>query len=375
MEDLKNWIHNRLFDQVPISISVINREFKIVDANPEFEKNYGEWENRFCFEVLKNRTARCSDCAAALSFDDGETRVSEEEGYSRSGEPFYYLCHMFPLIRKNGEIPYIIEMSTNITATKKLEKEKLEAERLAAVGQTVAGLAHGIKNVLMGLEGGVYVFRSGLEKEDQVRMIKGWQMLEENIARISTFVKEFLNFAKGRVPKVKPVLPNQIARKVLDLFRDKAELAGIRLEGHLTPGISSAPMDEEGIHTCLVNLVSNALDACEISDKPGRTVTLSTREKNNTLIFEVADDGTGMDYEVKKRVFTTFFSTKGSDKGTGLGLLTTKKIVQEHGGRISFDSNPDEGSVFRLEFPRDQLPQPEETDAETIAGKDAGVLK
>jgi len=212
MEDLKNWIHNRLFDQVPISISVINREFKIVDANPEFEKNYGEWENRFCFEVLKNRTARCSDCAAALSFDDGETRVSEEEGYSRSGEPFYYLCHMFPLIRKNGEIPYIIEMSTNITATKKLEKEKLEAERLAAVGQTVAGLAHGIKNVLMGLEGGVYVFRSGLEKEDQVRMIKGWQMLEENIARISTFVKEFLNFAKGRVPKVKPVLPNQIAR-------------------------------------------------------------------------------------------------------------------------------------------------------------------
>ena len=74
-------------------------------------------------------------------------------------------------------------------------------------------------------------------------------------------------------------------------------------------------------------------------------------------MFEVSDNGAGMDYEVKKRVFTKFFSTKGSDRGTGLGLLTTRKIVQEHGGKVSFESTEGEGSTFRLEFPRCRLPR------------------
>jgi len=104
--------------------------------------------------------------------------------------------------------------------------------------------------------------------------------------------------------------------------------------------------------------VSNALDACQISDKPGRHVTVTTRDRDGVLVFEVADDGVGMDYEIKKNVFTSFFSTKGSNKGTGLGLLTTRKIVQEHGGKVSFESTEGVGSVFRLEFPRNRLPRP-----------------
>ena len=119
-------------------------------------------------------------------------------------------------------------------------------------------------------------------------------------------------------------------------------------------------MDEEGIHTCLVNLVSNALDACEVSDKPNRNVVLSTSETAGRLVYEVADDGAGMDYDVRKKIFTSFFSSKVTGKGTGLGLLTTRKIVQEHGGRVSFDTTEGAGSVFRLEFIRDRLPRPTE---------------
>ena len=239
---------------------------------------------------------------------------------------------------------------------KELEREKITAERLAAVGQTVAGLAHGIKNVLMGIDGGMYAFRSGMQKGDNERMLKGWQMLEENIDRISTFVKEFLEFARGRKPEVKLVDPNRIARKVVDLFRDKAAMAGIVLEAELQERIPFALMDEDGIHACLDNLVSNALDACEICDSPDRRVVVRTREADGKLILEVADNGAGIDYDIRKKVFTTFFSTKGANKGTGLGLLTTRKIVQQHGGKVSFESTAGEGSVFRLEFPRDRLP-------------------
>jgi PAS domain S-box-containing protein len=359
-EDIRDWVRAELWNQVPVAISIIDRDFEIVEANREFQETYGEWRDRPCYEVYKDRIERCGQCAAAKTFADGQVRVREEKGISRKGKPIHYIVHMVPLVRTGGEIPYIIEMSTDITATKVLERAKLEAERLAAVGQTVAGLAHGIKNVLMGLEGGIYVFRTGMEKSDTDRMLRGWGMLEENIARITSFVKEFLDFAKGRTARVAMVDPNDVAREVIELFHDKATMAGIELRAELEEGIAPAAMDREGLHTCLVNLVSNALDACEISDRPTRHVVLTARERDGTLIFEVADDGTGMDYDVKKNIFTSFFSTKGSDRGTGLGLLTTRKIVQEHGGTVSFDSTEGVGSVFRLEFPRERLPHPKE---------------
>ena len=243
---------------------------------------------------------------------------------------------------------------------KQLQAEKLEAERLAAVGQTVAGLAHGVKNLLMGLEGGMYVVRSGITRDNQDRIQRGWAMLEDNIARISAFVKDFLSFARGRQPQVARVDPNRIAQEVVDLFRDTAAQSGITITAELQEGISPAFLDAEGIHTCLANLISNALDACEMSDADRCQVRVQTQEANQTLIYQVADDGCGMDYEVKQKVFTSFFSTKGSDKGTGLGLLVTRKIVQEHGGKITFESAEGEGSLFRMEFPREHLPTPTE---------------
>ena len=215
----------------------------------------------------------------------------------------------------------------------------------------------------MGLEGGVYIVRTGMKNADSNRILRGWGVVEENIDRISAFVKEFLDFAKGRTAKVAAADPNLIATKVIELFQESARLVGIELTCDLAREIEPANLDEEGIHACLVNLVSNALDACEMSDRRVGHVHVSTAERDGTLLFEVADDGTGMDSEIGKKVFTKFFSTKGSERGTGLGLLTTKKIVQQHGGKVSFESSEGSGSVFRLEFPRDRLPQPNASDS------------
>ncbi len=353
--DVKHWVRTELWDQVPVSISVINREYRIIEANQTFAQTYGQWRNRPCYAVYKDRTARCQECAAANTFADGQLRIREEQGVSQDGSAIHYLVHMVPLVHPDGEIPFIIEMSTDITETKTLEQEKRQAERLAVVGQTVAGLAHGIKNVITGLDGGMYMARTGIQKGDMDRMLEGWDMLEENIARISSFVKEFLDFAKGRPIEVCPTDPNRIAAKVVELFADGAALAGIELVTTLDETIAAAPLDEEGIHTCLANLVSNALDACEMSVKENGRVEVSVYEREGTVIFAVKDDGIGIDSEIAKKVFTNFFSTKGSDRGTGLGLLTTRKIVLAHGGKVSFDSSSGRGSVFRLEFARDKL--------------------
>lgn len=368
VDEIQEWLRAHLFDQVPIAISIIDRDYSIVDANPRFEQAYGQWKGRPCYEVYKDRKDPCPDCAATMTFEDGKIRIREEKGRIESGNPMDYLVHMVPIRGPLGKIRFIVEMSTDITQVKRLEAEKLEAERLAAVGETVAGIAHGIKNVLMGLEGGMYAVNTGIELADDARIARGWVTLEENVERISEFVKEFLDFAKGRKTTVSMVDPNLPAQEVASLFRERAAQGGVRLEVDLQEGLAEAALDKDAIHTCLSNLVSNAIDACMVAEQTREfVVTLSSREVEGVLIYEVADNGLGMDYEISKKVFSKFFTTKGSDRGTGLGLLTTKRMIHQHGGQISFSSTEGEGSVFRIELPRARLPVPEpETEEEPV---------
>ena len=253
-------------------------------------------------------------------------------------------------------------IAQDLREIRQLEREKLEAERLAAVGQTVAGLAHGIKNILTGLEGGMYVTSTGLRKGDQDRTGQGWAMLERNIGRISALAKNLLAFSRGDVPNIEVVDLAALVRDVVQLYCESAEHHGVILATEIQPGVAPAPMDADGIHACLTNLISNALDACLVSQNPSCTITVRLAEQEGAVVLEVADTGCGMDYEVKQKAFTSFFTTKGSG-GTGLGLLLTRKIVQQHGGSVTFESTPDHGSVFRMRFARSRLPAPPAAEA------------
>lgn len=242
----------------------------------------------------------------------------------------------------------------DLREVKRLEKEKLDAERLGAVGQTVAGLAHTIKNLLMGLEGGMYMVDSGLKRADAARITEGWEILQRNFNKTTALVKDFLSFAKGRLPELKLIDPNELAKDICELYRDAARQQGVLLELEADPQIKPALLDYDGMQACLTNLVSNGIDAAILGKAEEKRVLIRTREDGHDLLFEVEDNGCGMDMEVKKRVFTTFFTTKGG-KGTGLGLLTTRKIVQEHGGKIEMDSAEGSGTIFRIRLPRERL--------------------
>jgi signal transduction histidine kinase len=175
-------------------------------------------------------------------------------------------------------------------------------------------------------------------------------MLDRNVERITTLVKGFLSYSKKHVPVMEMVDPQEIAREIYSLYHAAAKRDGITLLFDAEEDIPPTSMETSGIHTCLANLVSNAIDACKTSKKERGTVILRVKRGEGTTVFEVEDNGCGMEAEVKEKVFTSFFTTKGLG-GTGLGLLVTKKIVREHGGRIGLESEPDRGSCFRIELP------------------------
>jgi signal transduction histidine kinase len=150
-----------------------------------------------------------------------------------------------------------------------------------------------------------------------------------------------------------PTDVNRVADEVVGLFQETARKDGVDLRIERSGTIEAMSVDPKDIHTCLVNLVSNAIDACmEKGPEDGElAVTVRVIDEDDKVVLEVADTGCGMDQRTKNKVFSTFFTTKGLE-GNGLGLLVTRKLVHAHGGSVSVESEPDQGSTFRVELPK-----------------------
>ena len=236
---------------------------------------------------------------------------------------------------------------------RRLERELVHSERLAAVGQTVAGLAHCIKNILHGMEGGRFVVDTALKRNDIEKLKSGWGMIKRSIGRTSDLVMDLLTYSRQREPEYTDCSPNQIAGEVCDLLAPLAAENHITLLREFDSDADRAFMDPETVYRALLNLMSNAVDACifDTDAHKAHAVTLGTRrERGGWITFEVTDNGMGMDRETREKLFSCFFSTKGA-KGTGLGLLVTRKLAEEHGGGIEVESEVGRGTTFTLRLP------------------------
>ena len=226
----------------------------------------------------------------------------------------------------------------------------VQAERLAAVGQTIAALSHHIKNILQGLRSGSEILKMGLQDMDAVLLQQGWKNIEKNQAKIYDLVVDMLSYSKEREPNVESTDLNAVARDVIELLAPRAKELGVELTAALDETLPKCPADPEGIHRALLNIVGNALDAVEGTTTPRAIVSTLREEDGEWLRFEVRDNGGGIAAEKINNIFRPFVSTKGA-RGTGLGLAVSRKILREHGGDILVHSQPGEGSVFILRLP------------------------
>jgi signal transduction histidine kinase len=234
------------------------------------------------------------------------------------------------------------------------QEELMRTERLATIGETVAGLAHYIKNILTGLRGGMYLVNTGLTKDKPERLKEGWEMVQRNVQKVSDLALDLLRYSKERVAERSLCSPNEIVTEALELFRERAKEYRINLKEILDPNLTEAHLDREGVHNVVLNLISNAIDACidDTDTSKAWEITVKTQldtgaKSGHEILLEVSDNGCGMTDEVKEKLFTKFFSTKAG-RGTGLGLLGTQKIVHEHGGEISVESSAGQGTTVSV---------------------------
>jgi signal transduction histidine kinase len=231
----------------------------------------------------------------------------------------------------------------------RLVNERMRTERLAAAGETVAALSHYIKNILQGLTGGSDVVEMGLRAQSLATVDQGWQVVQRNFDKIYSLTMNMLAYAKQREPRLGPVQLNVLVEDVLRLVARRAEDKGVLVKSQLAPSLPAVPLDENGIHQVVLNIVANAIDA---APKGTGVVNVSTAfdPAADAAVVAIGDNGTGIPPDVQQRIFDPFYSTKGHG-GTGLGLAVARKIVDEHMGRIAVASVPGEGTVIRVILP------------------------
>lgn len=247
---------------------------------------------------------------------------------------------------------HVMEMFAGLVATSianaRLIQERLRTERLAAIGQAVAGLAHYAKNIITGMSGALELTDQGMAQRNQEFIDRSWPIVKRSVGRLADFVEDMLAYSKSRAPVWAPC---DLAA-LIDDARQTVEATLARREQRIEVETDSlerpVELDARAMYRCLLNLLLNAADAAPRGT--GVIRVRARRAEGAGVIIEVADNGPGVPEGIASRIFEPFFSTKGS-QGTGLGLAVTQKIVREHGGSITVARAPEGGALFRIHIP------------------------
>jgi signal transduction histidine kinase/pSer/pThr/pTyr-binding forkhead associated (FHA) protein len=235
--------------------------------------------------------------------------------------------------------------------------DKIQAERLAAVGQTIATLSHHIKNILQGIHGGSSLIDLGLKEKDDTIVRRGWTIVEKNQTKIYNMVMDMLSFSKDREPALEPSDLNETIGDVIELMQSRAGELGVKLSWHPSRDMPQVTIDPDGIHRAVLNIVTNAIDAADGAENAQVVVKSEWDSEGSIARVAVSDNGDGIDEDDFQSIFEIFASSKGS-RGTGLGLPVSQKIVREHGGKIIVTSRPGQGATFVIELPMSKRSDP-----------------
>jgi len=340
-------LYQQLFDEVPCYISVQDRQFRLTATNKMFKKDFGDEIGSHCFSVYKHRESPCQECPVADTFEDERPHTTEEVVTSKSGKQYNVITWTAPIRNGEGKITQVMEMSTNITQIRQLQ------DHLTSLGLMIGSMSHGVKGMLTALDGGVYQLETGLEKNDKERTHRAFDQVKQMTGRIRKMVLEILYYAKSRELHYQSIDIADMVDKVVGDTMAIAAKNGVQLETNLSPSMGFFDVDPTWMQAALVNFVENAIDACTYDrSKEDHIVTFDAFEISpDRICFIIRDNGMGMDRETREKMFTLFFTSKGS-QGTGLGLFIANRVINQHGGTIDVESESRKGSRFTICLPK-----------------------
>lgn len=355
-----------MMSTLPMVIFFIDETYRITAANQRFESLFGPPEGKTCYELCMGREMPCRDCPAEKSFDDGKPRQVEKrftgivvpdaldassssQIEDISADAGTYLAWVSPVKeRDDAIITEVLVMATEIGSVMEIQ------DHLTSLGLMIGSVSHGIKGLLTGLDGGVYLLNSALNKDDQTLARQGLETVKEMTAKIRKMILDILFYAKERELVPESVDAVSFAKDLVSTMQPKVDAHHIALTLDL-PGESFLfQADAALLHAALINIFDNAVDACIEDVEKGDNTTPEIRfrltQTENRVSFTIQDNGIGMEQDEIKKAFTLFHSGKGK-KGTGLGLFIAKESIQKHHGRIDATSKKGEGTTFQVTLP------------------------
>ncbi len=344
-------LFNQLFDEVPCYISVQNRQLRITATNKRFKQHFGSIIGGPCYEIYKHRTEPCEKCPVVKTFEDGFIHSTEEIVTSIFGKQYNVLTHTAPLKNEKGEITQVMEISTNITQIRQLQ------DHLTSLGFMLGSMSHGVKGMLTALDGGIYQLETGLDRKDEHRIVKAFDQVKTMTDKIKKMVLEILYYAKSRELQYTRMPLEQLVANIIGNISPLALKNNVKFDVSLQSDSGDIEIDPSWMEAALVNFLENAVDACAVDRAKSfhqvRFDIKITDTDMDMITFIVSDNGIGMDPETREKMFTLFFTSKGS-QGTGLGLFIAHRVIQQHGGTVTVASTQYQGTTVTISLPRNR---------------------
>ncbi len=335
-----------VMDNLPLVIFFVNRDLEITASNRLFKNKFGEIHD-YCYAALMMRETPCDKCPALNCFTSQTSDQLEVTFKAGKEKEKSYLAWSSPVADAAGEVTDAMIIATDINQIVDIQNH------LTSLGLMVGSISHGIKGLLTGLDGGVYVLDSALSKQDEDQAKEGLEMVKQMTHKIRKLILDILFFAKDRDLKKERLTAKQFVDDLVNVIKPRAEKNGIQVKSLVADETIEFSGDAGVLHSAFLNILENAVDAC-INDtkETDHQITLSCTEKEGAVEFVISDNGIGMEESEVENAFTLFHSSKGTG-GTGLGLFITDKSVKQHNGKISVNSEKSKGTDFVITLPLD----------------------
>ena len=338
-----NEYNENLLNHMRDGICVVGPDHRVQYVNEQMRREVGLNVGELCYEVIRGLDSSCDKCAVQELMETGEPVVREHE--TLNGR-VYDVLHV-PLRNTDGT-KSVLERWRDVTDQVILQRQLAQAERLAAVGELAAGVAHDINNPLDWLHNCMDLLDKRRGQPEEFKALTG--LVREGLVRIEMIVRRLLALSRQSVGAKEPTHLSDMVERSVFFVRHRIDEKGAVLETELEPGLPEIEANASDLSQALINLLLNAADAVD-GDGVVQLRAVKSTDHQGEVQIEVRDNGGGIEAEALDSIFEPFFTTKAEREGTGLGLSLCKKIVEEHGGRISVHSQLGQGTVFTINLP------------------------